>query len=115
MSTSLARWHGFTPSSKQRVTMANDNSREVVMAAARAAHNERAIDDPQNTHVYLLFGDGELSMTKCGSLFGQRSLLLINPPKILDGNTYGFPFKYNGFPCIVLDNGDEAERIREMM
>ena len=90
-------------------------SRETVMAAALAAHNEAAIDDSKNSHVYLLFGDGELSMTKCGDLFGQRSLHLISMPKFTDGTTYGFPFKYNGFPCIVLDNGEEAKRIREMM
>lgn len=90
-------------------------SREEVMKAALEAHNEGAINDPKNSHVYLLFGDGELTMTKCGDLFGMRSLHMLNYPKFTDGTVYGFPFTYCGHKCIVLDDHDTAIRIRGMM
>ncbi len=39
-----------------------------------AAHNPKLAKEPCKTHVYLLFDDGEISMTKAGSLLFQRTM-----------------------------------------
>lgn len=79
---------------------------------ALAAHDEGFIKT--ESMVYLLFGDGELCLTKAGSLFGQRSLHMIQSAKF-QAAVYDFPFSFNSFRCIVLNSSDDADLIRAAM
>lgn len=49
------------------------------LQAFLAMHSPAAILK-ENDHVYEIWEDGELTLTKCGSLYGQRGLHQIRPP-----------------------------------
>ena len=76
-----------------------------------------------DTHVYVLFIDGEVSLTKSGDLLGQRSLHTMKQP-VLDIHTMAkpigliaqFPDRLGGdYPCVYLDTEEEAEEYRQYL
>lgn len=85
---------------------------QAALELALAAHDEGLIKT--ESMVYLLFGDGELCLTKAGNLFGQRSLHMIQGAKFSE-QTYKFPFSFNSYPCIVLNKHEDADLIRAAM
>jgi len=54
------------------------NKLSPVEAELHAAHNP-ALRDNDGSHVFLLWSDGEITMTKGGSLFMQRSMFTVAP------------------------------------
>ena len=76
-----------------------------------------------DTHVYVLFIDGEVSLTKAGDLLGQRNLHCMKQA-ILDVHTMPrpigllaqFPDRLGGdYPCVYLDTEEEAEGYRQYL
>lgn len=76
-----------------------------------------------DTHVYVLFIDGEVSLTKAGDLLGQRNLHMMKSA-ILDVHTMPrpigllaqFPDRLGGdYPCVYLDTEEEAEEYRQYL
>jgi len=84
--------------------------------------NFKAADMSQN-HVYILFIDGELGMTKAGDLLGSRnlhqmegsilpeSLIIDLPISVLDQ----FTESYNGFKCVFMNSSDDATEYRDWL
>lgn len=52
---------------------------EIVKGAIALLHNP-ALAERENCHVYQVWEDGEITMTKCGSLLGQRNLHQVHYP-----------------------------------
>lgn len=74
-----------------------------------------SIDDPaapEYDHVVILFSDGEISMTKAGSLFGQRRLSMQRRPvQKLPPQGIEWPNKYSGHPCVIVESVEIAEAL----
>lgn len=76
---------------------------------------DKGIKDPRqakNQHVYILFHDSEVSMTKAGDLFGQRTMScqhygLTGVSKFIEG--LNWPSTFNGHPCVFFDEIDDTE------
>lgn len=70
----------------------------------------------EQTHVYVVFETGEISVTKCGRggwMFGDRSLVVVSPPIVARPARIGMPRTWDGHRCTVLGTEAEAERLRE--
>ena len=77
----------------------------------------KLVPDPtkhESSMVYLAFADGEISLTKCGPLWMQRTLHMIArgltkektlPEELRSG-------KMGGFDYALVDTNEEAEAIR---
>ena len=74
-------------------------------------------NDPEYVgSVYILFADGELSITKAGQLFGLHGLHMFRPPK--RPTAYAgvkWPSEYCGHPCMFIDDDRTADRIRKLI
>lgn len=78
------------------------------------AHDPALVDDPM---VYELWQDGEITLTKGGSLFRQRSLHMIYPP-VLDSDCLKYAFKganVTGQNMSIFTTRDKALAIRDLM
>lgn len=63
-------------------------------------HSEERAKSNLETHVYMVFQDGEICLTKCGNLLGQRSLHMVEAgvtnaipsvfPNKMGENTYAY-------------------------
>jgi hypothetical protein len=75
------------------------------------AHNP-ALADRDPGLVFLIFDDGELSLTKCGPLLWQRSVHLVEHGL---GVSFGiFPVSYGEHTCAFVTEED-GKKIREQM
>lgn len=72
----------------------------------------------ENSHVYEIWEDGELTLQKCGSLYNQRNLHMINFafPHTLPISL--FPEELtnsSGHACIAVNNDVEAKAARKLL
>lgn len=78
----------------------------------------------ENSHVYEIWEDGELTLQKCGSLYGQRNLHQIQQP-FIKGNTT-FSINALAFPeelqnrsgshaCIAVNSEEEVKVARRLL
>jgi len=76
--------------------------------------------DCSGTHVYVLFADGEINMTKAGDLLHSRNMHQMQPSvldyadlpnAILDQ----FPSSYGKFKCVYLEKEEEAKEYRDYL
>ncbi len=84
------------------------------------SYHQPELGDIENTHVDILFSDGEISMTKCGSLLWQRNMHMMMIGYEQTGQAYvaipkdKWPMQHAGFGCIMC-TGEQAEMLREHM
>lgn len=67
-------------------------------------------------HIYILFSDGELCLTKAGPLFGQRNLHMqrgASPNKAPEGIKW--PSSYGSHPCVYVEESQIAEALSNMI
>jgi hypothetical protein len=82
------------------------------------SYNQPELTNVEGDHVYILFFDGEIGLTKCGSLFGNRRLATTIMPfeyykeEYIKVNEEAWPESYAGYKCIFC-TGEEAEMLRK--
>ena len=67
----------------------------------------------ENGHIYVLFSDGELDITKAGSLFGQRNLnMQRRPSKNKAPEGLKWPSSLGPHSCVFIEDGDVADALQ---
>ena len=77
----------------------------------------------ENSHVYEIWEDGELTLQKCGSLYNQRNLHVIqfaysvgNPNCALDIELFPEELRNSsGHACIAVNNEAEVKVARKLL
>ena len=89
-----------------------DNFADAVMS-----YHQPELGAIENGHVYILFNDGEICLTKCGSLLWQRNMNCLMMSYETTGQAYvhvpkdKWPDTYNGFGYIMCSS-IQAEMLR---
>ena len=74
-------------------------------------HSEARAKSNLETHVYLVFQDGEICLTKCGDLLGQRNLHMVEAG-VTNAIPSVFPNKMGENTYAYVDSKEEAMAIR---
>ena len=89
-----------------------DNFADAIMS-----YHQEKLGDVENGHVDMLFSDGEICMTKCGSLLWQRNMHMMAIGYEQLGQAYvqipkdKWPMNHGGFGCIFCTR-EQAEMLR---
>ena len=92
-----------------------DNFTDAVMS-----YHQPELGQTENAHVYILFSDGEIGLTKCGSLLWQRGMHCTKMGYEQIGQAYvqipngKWPATHNGFGYIMCTS-EQAEMLRWYM
>lgn len=86
-------------------------TQNVAEKLAFALHSEERAKSNIETHVYMVFQDGEISMTKCGDLLGQRGMHMLEAG-VTDVIPSVFPNKMGENTYAYVDSREEAQAIR---
>lgn len=81
---------------------------------AFALHSEERAKSNLETHVYMVFQDGEICMTKCGDLLGQRGMHMLEAG-VTDAIPSVFPNKMGENTYAYVDSREEATAIRRAL
>jgi len=86
-------------------------------ADALFSYHQPELGDIENDHVYILFSDGEVNLTKCGSLLWQRGMHMITMGYEQLGQAFvqipndKWPAQYSSFGYIMAEK-DQIEMLR---
>ena len=89
-------------------------------ADALFSYHQPELGDVEMSHVYILFSDGEVSLTKCGSLLWQRGMHMIEMGYEQLGQAFvqipndKWPDTFASFGYIMCTN-EQAKMIRHHM
>ena len=84
-------------------------------AEVRAAELDRPDEYKKPGMVYQVWQDGEITLQKCGDLFGQRNLHCIDPAVRNAPAGLVFPHKSGDNSYAFVANREDAEEIRALV
>lgn len=98
------------------------NAQDLILSIETEAakwHIEPSKAAAGQTHVYVLFNDGEIVFTKCGEkgyMFGDRNFHLWNTAITRGSLPIHFPMPWRGmYTCVVLNDEAKANELRDKM
>ena len=72
--------------------------------------NDDTLAEIECSHVYQVWQDGEITLTKCGSLLGQRRLHMLEPPHAsakIGAENFPHQSGANGFAYVTEEGAEE--------